>query len=96
MPCLVHGGGRLRLRLLADYGGNLIRWSHALAQSPASALGHDAGHDGVNNGFHVQSGSDLALRYNVRRRAAPGRREGEGRQGESGRVWAGRTPGTPL
>ena len=29
-----------------------------------AAIGHDTGHDGVNNGFHVNSYSDLAYRYN--------------------------------
>lgn len=31
-----------------------------------AALGHDLGHDGVNTGFHVNSSSDLAMRYNDR------------------------------
>ena len=29
-----------------------------------AAIGHDAGHDGVNNGFHVQKVTDLTMVYN--------------------------------
>ena len=29
-----------------------------------AAAAHDYKHDGVNNAFHINTGSDLALRYN--------------------------------
>lgn len=66
MYCILTQGGVMR----ALWGGGAAADSSATAEGMLGALFsaaiHDYGHLGVNNDFLIQSGDDLALRYNDR------------------------------